>query len=37
MVPAEILFIVHKVDVIKLGRKINVFPTNSIEENMYLY
>lgn len=36
-VPAEIPFTLHKVDVIKLERKINAFPTNSIEENMYLY
>lgn len=35
--PAEILFTIHSVDVIKLRRKINVFPTNSMEENMYLY
>lgn len=35
--PAEILFMIRRVDVIKWGRKINVLPTNSMEENMYLY
>ena len=34
--PAEILLTSHKVDVSKLGKKIHVFPANSIE-NMYLY